>query len=1144
MIKKSTLVALLLATGLSANAQQLAFPGAQGWGRFATGGRKGTVYHVTNLNDSGAGSLRDAVSKPNRIVVFDVSGVINITDRIVFARNLYVAGQTAPGEGITVYGNGVSFSGASNTIVKYMRFRMGSKGSSGKDAAGVANGHNMIFDHCSFSWGLDETFSINDNGAKAVSNITIQNSIMGQGLLSHSAGGLMQADSITLYRNFYCDNSTRNNKIKGTNQYVNNIVYNWKNGCYLMGGDSQGESFVNTVGNLFINGPESGSSHAFSRGNSNFHMYADDNWQDNNKNGKFDPYLIPQNEYDGGPDFQTKPYNYPPLETVKATTLIDNLLPDVGASLPYRDMVDAYMVRETKTYGKQGALLSSEDQLPFGTPSSWKTADFEKPVDSDGDGMPDEWEKANGTNPNADDAMTIASNGYTNIENYVNSLSRDNRPEYLRQPVLLDAKETTDTTATLSWYDFTEGEDGFVLEQATDGDFTPIATIPANTETYTVKGLTEGTRYSFRLKATKGSKSSEYSNTAEALTQPKKVDMVDINTYNPDLTWGNKTFGMWSFTQTTWNDDELAFTDDANVLFSPKNTTIVNVNDTVSPKAIVVNSDAKITLQAGGKKGFITGPTSLNKAGEGELIMKDDANNYTGANVIHGGTISFSSIADGGEASALGAPMEFAQNWIWDGGTWNYTGKNAFTNRSAKIYKETELDVNDGRVLTMGGSIEGQANVVFGGKGTIKPSSPDFFQYTGETIVKDNAVLSLEYLNSLTTDKHYYLGNGKNVSSKLVLQGGKFQSKDGSKHDGSYMFPIEVRPTEDGTPSIFTVSRVCKINSTVTGTGDLEYDIPYVREYLAGDWTKFYGRLYAKGLGTDADGSQLMLDQSFKGFPNTPITLQGNTRVICWGISDAVKPLGGLSGDAGTFLSSGSKNNKSAKMKWQVGSANTDEVFNGVIDNQCSARKTYAHTSIEKVGTGDWTLNGKNTYNGTTDVTGGRLIVNGSIASTDKFTVGVDGTLAGRGSISSPVTVNGTIEAITSGDAAAPSVDVLNFKNTLTVNGGTLVVDIDSLNGSLTAGQELKVMDLSSAVAGTGFAAIEPLQPAANLYWDTSRLNTEGVLVVSSTATGIEGIKAEDKKMKDSPAYDLQGRRVNPSNHGVYIQNGKKYIKR
>ena len=268
----------LSAMCLTATAQQLAFPGAQGWGRYATGGRTGTVYHVTNLNDTGTGSLRDAVSQPNRIVVFDVSGVIRINSRITFAKNLYVAGQTAPGEGVTVYGDGVSFSGADNIIVRYMRFRMGAVGTKDKDAGGIANGQNMIFDHCSFSWGQDENFSVNwDNKGTAPKNITLMNSIVGQGLMTHSAGGLMQGDNITLYRILLVDNSTRNFKVKGINQYVNNLVYNWKNYAYNMGGDSEGESFANIESNLFVNGPDGGGN-CLDGGNAKFHFYGTDNW--------------------------------------------------------------------------------------------------------------------------------------------------------------------------------------------------------------------------------------------------------------------------------------------------------------------------------------------------------------------------------------------------------------------------------------------------------------------------------------------------------------------------------------------------------------------------------------------------------------------------------------------------------------------------------------------------------------------------------------------------------------------------------------------------------------------------------------------------------------------------------------------------
>jgi hypothetical protein len=283
------LVCLLIHAPQKSFAQQLAFPGAEGFGKYATGGRYGSVYHVTNLNNAGTGSLRDAVSAPNRIVVFDVAGVIRIIDRMVVSPNIYLAGQTAPGEGITVYGNGWSFSNSHNTICRYMKIRMGAVGTADKDANGIADGHDIIFDHCSVSWGRDENFSI--SGSNAL-RITIQNSIISQGLLTHSAGGLIQTDGgVTLYRNLYVDNGTRNNKIKGVNQYVNNIVYNWSAGAYIMGGDSEGDSYANAVGNCFIQGPVDGT-RPFSVGNNKFHIYENDNIQDSNRSGTFDPVLI------------------------------------------------------------------------------------------------------------------------------------------------------------------------------------------------------------------------------------------------------------------------------------------------------------------------------------------------------------------------------------------------------------------------------------------------------------------------------------------------------------------------------------------------------------------------------------------------------------------------------------------------------------------------------------------------------------------------------------------------------------------------------------------------------------------------------------------------------------------------------------
>src|SRR5690606_7602644 len=162
------------------NGRVIAFPGAEGFGRFAQGARGAanpSVYIVTNLNDNGPGSFRDAVSQPGRFVVFAVSGIIRLQSNLSVAANTTIAGQTAPGKGVVLYGRKVTFTGANNSITRYMRIRLGVNGGASRndDASGVANGENMIFDHVSFSWGQDEVFSINwDNKGNEPDSITIQ----------------------------------------------------------------------------------------------------------------------------------------------------------------------------------------------------------------------------------------------------------------------------------------------------------------------------------------------------------------------------------------------------------------------------------------------------------------------------------------------------------------------------------------------------------------------------------------------------------------------------------------------------------------------------------------------------------------------------------------------------------------------------------------------------------------------------------------------------------------------------------------------------------------------------------------------------------------------------------------------------------
>lgn len=515
-MKKMILTAAILLGVASVQAQQLAFPGAEGFGRYATGGRTGSVYHVTNLNDNGPGSFRDAVSQPNRIVVFDVAGVIRIHSRISISPNLYIAGQTAPGEGITIYGNGLSFSGADNTICRHLRVRMGVVGQKGADAIGISHGKNMIFDHVSAAWGRDETFSIS---GKHPEDITIQNCIIGQGLINHSAGGLVQTENrVTIYRTLYVNNNTRNPKFKGRHQYVNNIIYNWNAAAYIMGGNSQMTSYANTVGNLFITGPM-GKKNAFTRANDRYNIYAEDNLLDENRDGKLNARLIEREEYQGGPTFHETPFDYPELPTVKAKNLLKEILPTVGASLPYRDNLDRMFVQDVHSLGKQGEHISDEATLPFGAPDTWdvwKGSD-ENRTDTDGDGMPDWWEKKNGTDPNRDDAMTLK-DGYANIEHYINSIDSRHSQPFVKAPVALNA-EPTNNQVTLTWMDFTDGEKGFVVEQQINGTFQEVNRTKANATQCIIQNLKPGTSYTFRVKATGKQGESEYSKAVEVKTR-------------------------------------------------------------------------------------------------------------------------------------------------------------------------------------------------------------------------------------------------------------------------------------------------------------------------------------------------------------------------------------------------------------------------------------------------------------------------------------------------------------------------------------------------------------------------------------------------------------------------------------------------
>jgi hypothetical protein len=445
---------LFLLSNYTIQSQMVAFPGAEGFGRFATGARgvaSPQVYLVTNLNDAGSGSFRDAVSTPGRIVVFRIGGIVNLASDVVVAANTTIAGQSAPGDGIVFFGKRVTFTNSVNTICRYLRIRLGATNNSGKDASGIANGANMIFDHCSFTWGMDEVFSINwDNKNTSPDNITIQNSIIGQALHreNHSCGGLIQTPDggkVSLIRDLYVSNKTRNPKVKGKNEFVNCVVYNWGNGnrlgdqlnygwegdAYIMGGSS-GVSEVNIVNNYFVGAPNTPptATTPFSRGTGTFNLYGAGNYFDNNKNGTLDGALVPYNAtgYPGldAANFKTTPYAYPAASpSMTAAQAYSWIVSNVGPTVPKRDQVDSLIVAEVNSRSTQGRYIYRETDNPLINGGLGRMLNGTAPTDSDSDGIPNSWETSHGLNPNlkADaTAMSSTNPGYLNIEVYLNSL--------------------------------------------------------------------------------------------------------------------------------------------------------------------------------------------------------------------------------------------------------------------------------------------------------------------------------------------------------------------------------------------------------------------------------------------------------------------------------------------------------------------------------------------------------------------------------------------------------------------------------------------------------------------------------------------------------------------------------------------------
>jgi len=418
------LLAFVAATPLGAEPIP-AFPGAQGFGMHATGGRGGSVYYVENLADSGPGSLRDAVSQPNRIVVFAVSGIIELESPVAVRQpNITVAGQTAPGDGICLKRNGLNVA-ADNVIVRYLRCRPGDVSGGAPDSLSVGGGKNVIIDHCSASWSVDEALSVT---GETTDNVTVQWCIISESLHDschpkgpHGMGSLLRphAAHLSFHHNLYAHNNSRNPRpgtyggATMTLDFRNNTIYDWGATAGYSGGKGE---FVhmNYIANYLLSGPSTRTpTCAFASGSTDTLMYQVDNRIDKQDTG----WDMIQGKFTQA----TGPFDIGPFRTDEVAMAHRTVLADVGAWLPARDAVDMRVLDDVRERG--GKVIDSQSDVG-GWPALYAAP---VPTDSDRDGMPDYWERQFGlqTSDATDGPTDADGDGYTNVEEYLNNTLPD-----------------------------------------------------------------------------------------------------------------------------------------------------------------------------------------------------------------------------------------------------------------------------------------------------------------------------------------------------------------------------------------------------------------------------------------------------------------------------------------------------------------------------------------------------------------------------------------------------------------------------------------------------------------------------------------------------------------------------------------------
>lgn len=670
-LRRNLLVLMLcLLPGVRLGAQELpAFPGAEGFGAWATGGRGGDVYIVTNLDASGPGSFAQGITTApagGRTIVFEVSGHIRLPSGSggglsINGNRITVAGQTAPGDGICFWNNTMNLNG-DDLVLRHLRWRYGYQAAGG-DAVDVGTVSDLMIDHCDVMFSTDENLS---SFGSPPARFTFQWSNNAWGLSGHSAGGLWNMNHATTHHTLWSNNHTRNPKLIGPTcfDWVNNVVFGWDNGFNLANTGLNEDTYrVNVRGSWFIHGGSTTEAiyggGPSPTGANKFNLHMADTALDGNANGVLDASrtnygMVTATSYNQTPTAWAQTSLGNPANpvigvpvTVDSRTLAYKKVVSQGGPLrmgldpahPLRDEITQKLMDELVAQDRN--IIANPASLGLSTGTGQARLDTQPaPTDTDRDGMPDFWENALGGNPAAAShnlvftAPQLAASffpagtpaGYTHLEEYLH---------FKASPHGVVTRNTLGGPTSLSTdlRKFTSGFSAspvFTLSAVSGG--TAVQSGPGGALVTFTPTVDFFGRAGFDFTVTDAA--------GDAWTQ-RALILVTAVGIPRDLVWsGNGTTNPWDTTTSVWRQNGAAatFGDGSNVVIddSGSNAPPITLAANRQPGTVLVDNTAKDFTLLG--PGVITGAASLTKRGTGALILRAN-HNYTGPTVVEQGAL-------------------------------------------------------------------------------------------------------------------------------------------------------------------------------------------------------------------------------------------------------------------------------------------------------------------------------------------------------------------------------------------------------------------------------------------------------------------------------------------------------------------------